>query len=375
MEARWDGSRFLVGSGESPWEALQTQVETCSHPWIGGATFELACAEGALPFQAPAPGTLGMVWKGVKEAIYIAEGHAEYWSWAEAPPEPAFLKARLGNACALARPSLGGLRPVWEAAVHQKAVHRIQDRIHEGDFYVANLCVPFEAPFHGDPITLALRRFRGAKPPFGAFLPFPETTLLSLSMERLLAKEETRIWTEPIKGSVPFTGDRDSDEAAAKALSSDVKERAEHTMIVDLLRNDLGRVARVGSVRVASLMECRPFPTVQHLISKVEAELAPAVGLADLLRAVLPGGSVTGAPKRAVCTHLAESEAGPRGFYCGAIGWIGPYGTCLDLALPIRTAQLRGNRLTYWAGGGITRRSVPEKEWQELHLKTQVMGT
>jgi anthranilate/para-aminobenzoate synthase component I len=193
-------------------------------------------------------------------------------------------------------------------------------------------------------------------------------------MERLLAKDGTRIWTEPIKGSVPFTGDRDLDEAAAKALSSDVKERAEHTMIVDLLRNDLGRVARVGSVRVASLMECRPFPTVQHLISKVEAELAPTVGLADLLRAVLPGGSVTGAPKRAVCAHLAESEAGPRGFYCGAIGWIGPFGNCLDLALPIRTAQLSGNRLTYWAGGGITRRSVPEKEWQELLLKTRVMA-
>jgi len=108
------------------------------------------------------------------------------------------------------------------------------------------------------------------------------------------------------------------------------------------------------------------------LVSTVAAEARPGLGLAELLRAVLPGGSVTGAPKLAVCGHLARTEAGPRGFYCGAVGWLAPGGD-LDLALPIRTAQIRGKRLTYWTGGGITRLSHPSREWAELHLKTRAI--
>jgi anthranilate/para-aminobenzoate synthase component I len=119
-------------------------------------------------------------------------------------------------------------------------------------------------------------------------------------------------------------------------------------------------------------MTVEPYPTVQHLVSTVEATALPGLGLVDLLRAVLPGGSVTGAPKHAVCRHLAEAEAGPRGFYCGAVGWLSPSGD-LDLALPIRTAQIRGDQVTYWTGGGITRRSLSALEWAELDLKTRAL--
>jgi anthranilate/para-aminobenzoate synthase component I len=191
-------------------------------------------------------------------------------------------------------------------------------------------------------------------------------------MERLLARRGDGLWSQPIKGSAPLTGDLPRDRAAADALAADPKERAEHTMILDLVRNDLGRVAVAGSVRVPRPMAVEPYPTVQHLVSTVEATAKPGLGLAELLRAVLPGGSVTGAPKHAVCSHLAEAEAGPRGFYCGAVGWISPNGD-LDLALPIRTAQIQGNQLTYWTGGGITRRSNPSLEWAELHLKTRAI--
>ncbi|HTL98101.1 MAG TPA: chorismate-binding protein, partial [Holophagaceae bacterium] len=164
------------------------------------------------------------------------------------------------------------------------------------------------------------------------------------------------------------------DGAAAAALRADPKERAEHAMIVDLVRNDLGRVSEVGSIRVPRFMEVERFPTVQHLVSRVEGEARADLALPELLRAALPGGSVTGAPKRAVCAHLAEAEAAPRGFYCGALGWIGPDGD-LDLALPIRTAELAGQRIRYWAGGGITLRSDAGKEWRELELKTRVIQT
>jgi anthranilate/para-aminobenzoate synthase component I len=143
-------------------------------------------------------------------------------------------------------------------------------------------------------------------------------------------------------------------------------------MILDLVRNDLGRVAQTGSVRVVNPMQVEPYPTVQHLVSTVEATARPGLGLAELFRAVLPGGSVTGAPKQAVCRFLDQVEASPRGFYCGAVGWIAPNGD-LDLALPIRTAQIQGDQVTYWAGGGITRRSDPIREWAELHLKTRAM--
>jgi para-aminobenzoate synthetase/4-amino-4-deoxychorismate lyase len=143
-------------------------------------------------------------------------------------------------------------------------------------------------------------------------------------------------------------------------------------MIVDLVRNDLGRVSERGSVRVADLMALRAYPTVQHLVSRVEAKARPDVGLAGILRSMLPGGSVTGAPKHAVCAHIAGVEAAPRGFYCGALGWIkeGDF----ELALPIRTAQIFEDRLVYWAGGGITLRSIATKEWDELQLKTRVLG-
>ena len=149
------------------------------------------------------------------------------------------------------------------------------------------------------------------------------------------------------------------------------KERAEHTMIVDLVRNDLGRIAERGSVRVRDLMALRVYPTVQHLVTQVEAKARPDAGLAEILRSMLPGGSVTGAPKHAVCCHIAGAEAAPCEFYCGALGWIckGDF----ELALPIRTAQIFDDHLTYWAGGGITLRSDASLEWSELHLKTEVI--
>lgn len=374
LEARWDGSAFTCGGNRGPWQALAAQMEASEHPWIGAASYELACFEAGLPFQPPPENTLGMAWSGILEAIHVSEGSAELWGWSDHAPDGARVVAQLSQGCSLSRTHLEHLRPAWTSATHRQEVENIQKRIAEGSFYVANLCVPFHSTFHGDPVTLALARFREARPPFGAFMPLEGTLLLCLGMERVLGRNGEHLWTEPIKGSALLTGEMVLDEAAGALLMADPKELAEHTMIVDLLRNDLGRVAATDTVRVASLMERRIYPTVQHLVSRVEARLRPGTGLAELLRAVLPGGSVTGAPKHAVCAHLAETEAGPRGFYCGALGWIGPGGTSLDLALPIRTAQLQGTELTYWAGGGITRRSDADREWEELLLKTRVMG-
>jgi len=376
LTSRWDGSRWNTSQAGrsfpgSPWTALEMAVGAGASPWVGAASFELACDEAGLPRQFLAPGRLGQHWSPVSEALHVGADGAELWSWQEAPPDPQVWAGRLSTACALGR-ATPELRAGWDEGTHRQAVERIQTCILNGDFYVANLCVPFAGPFKGDPVTLAFSAIRRARPPFGACLDLDGLRLVSLSMERLLARRGDRLSSEPIKGSAPLTGDDLVDQAAAEALAADPKERAEHTMILDLVRNDLGRVAQPGSVQVLRSMAVEPFPTVQHLVSTVEARAKSGLGLAELLRAVLPGGSVTGAPKHAVCRHLAEAEAAPRGFYCGAVGWIAASGD-LDLALPIRTAQIEGERLTYWVGGGITRRSDPNREWEELHLKTRAL--
>jgi anthranilate/para-aminobenzoate synthase component I len=313
-----------------------------------------------------------MSWSAAPCLLAVQGQDAEIWSW-EAPDAGGDWAARLGAACALGPGRLEPLAPRWDESRHRREVEAIQARIHDGAFYVANLCVPFDARLQGDPATFALAAFRRARPPFGALLDLGGLTLLSLSMERCLSLQAGRLRSEPIKGTVPRTGEGEADAAAARRLQADPKEIAEHTMILDLVRNDLGRVARTGTVAVEERMAVRPFGSVQHLVSVVEADVAPGFGLADLLRAALPGGSVTGAPKHAACGHLARTEAAPRGFYCGALGWIGPGGTAFDLAMPIRTAELRGGALTYWAGGGITRLSDPAQEWQEVLLKARAL--
>jgi len=375
LASQWSGTAWTTTldgrpcSG-SPWAALEAALPGHPGPWVGAATFELACDEAALPRQPVAPGTLGQCWCGLRQALHIQGDQAELWSWEEARPDPAW--ESLLSPEASQAPAPLALRPRWSEAEHRAAVEGIRERILEGRFYVANLCVPFDGIYPDNSADLAFRAFARARPPFGALLDLEGLRLLSLSMERLLARRGSRIWSQPIKGSVPLTGEVDQDRRAAVALAADPKERAEHTMILDLVRNDLGRVARTGSVRVSRPMAVEPYPTVQHLVSTVEAEARPGLGLADLLRAVLPGGSVTGAPKHAVCGHLARTEAAPRGFYCGALGWIATSGD-LDLALPIRTAQIAGDALTYWTGGGITRRSDPAREWAELFLKTRAI--
>ncbi len=349
----------------SPWEALERHVGL--GPWIGAATYELACSETGLPHRAPEEGSFGMRWQGVRTAIRVRDGRAELWGFEEKPPPmPAF-----GGACALRR-AKGALHPRWDEATHRAAVEEIQRLIRDGAFYVANLCVPFEGSFEGDALTFALAAMRRAKPPYGALLDLGGSHLMCLSMERLLSRRGDLLRGEPIKGTAPLSGDPVQDASSAHALAADPKEQAEHAMIVDLVRNDLGRVAAVGTVSVPRFRQVEAFPTVQHLVSRVEAHARPGLGLAELLRAALPGGSVTGAPKHAVCEHLVRTEAEPRGFYCGALGWIGSDGD-LDLALPIRTAVVHPTHIQYWAGGGITLRSQPGKEWAELEVKTRAL--
>ena len=235
-----------------------------------------------------------------------------------------------------------------------------------------NLTQPFTAPFLAPAWALAARLGRQHPVPYGAYLDLGSTQVVANSPELFLRRRGRRVETRPIKGTRP-RGEGPSDDAALAAeLLHDPKERAEHVMIVDLERNDLGRVCEVGTVTVERYAAVESHPTVHHLVSTIAGRLRPEVGLADLLRATFPGGSITGAPKVRAMEIIRELEPWPRGPYTGAFGFLDPRGD-LELGLAIRTACVTGGTVRYHAGGGIVADSDPERELAEAWLKTAAL--
>jgi para-aminobenzoate synthetase component 1 len=202
----------------------------------------------------------------------------------------------------------------------------------------------------------------------GAYLEYPFGAVLSSSPERFLVVEGREVVTRPIKGTRRRRADPREDAAAAAELLASAKDRAENVMIVDLLRNDLGRVCETGSVRVGGLCELESFATVHHLVSTVTGTLAQDRDGLDALEACFPGGSITGAPKRRAMQIIDELEPHRREVYCGAIGYATPAGR-LDMNIPIRTTLVAAGELRFYAGGGIVADSTPEDEFEETETK------
>jgi para-aminobenzoate synthetase component 1 len=285
------------------------------------------------------------------------------------PPEPCRLPLA---ACRIrppdeppARPS-GGFRVerwerTWDDAGYAAAIRAVRAAIGRGDVYQVNLVQHLSAPFAGDPAGLA-----DALAPLAPLHPRPLVgdgwTIVSASPELFLARRGRRVWTMPIKGTRPLGDGGDLREAE--------KDAAEHVMIVDLERNDLSRVCEPGSVRWPELMAERPLAGVVHLVSRVEGRLREGVGLAELLWALFPGGSVTGAPKIAALDHIAGLEPVGRGASMGALGTVRPNGD-LDLALTIRTFAVAEGRIHLWVGGGIVWDSDPAAEIEESWVKAR----
>lgn len=244
---------------------------------------------------------------------------------------------------------------------HVAAVERALAMIGRGDAYQINLAQQLAAPFPHDLSTL-YRRMRALSPAsHAAFLP--SAHLASISPERFLEVTAGVVTTDPIKGTRRRADDPVLDAALADDLTTSTKDRAENVMVVDLERNDLGRVCVAGSVTVPSLLELRALPTVWHLVSRVRGTLRPGTTYGDLLRATFPSGSVTGAPRLAAMQAIRALEPAPRGWYCGAVGWLGRGSASLSVA--IRTATLRHGIAVYGAGGGIVADSDPDDEVAE----------
>ena len=258
-----------------------------------------------------------------------------------------------------------GLRSTFTHRGYLDAVARVREYIVAGDIFQANLSQRLQAPLHERPFEL-YRRLRSRNPaPFAAYFDAGELTVLSASPERFLRLDEHgAVETRPIKGTRPRGLGPMHDAALGRALAESEKDQAENVMIVDLLRNDLSRVCRPGSVRVPELFALEHHPTVHHLVSTVVGELAPGCDAIDLIRATFPGGSITGAPKVRAMEIIAELEPTRRGVYCGSVGYLSRSGA-MDTSIVIRTFVRVGDQLYFQAGGGIVADSDPELEYRE----------
>jgi para-aminobenzoate synthetase component 1 len=313
-------------------------------PAIAGATLLLGAAAlpadlAGLPAAAPSP------CPEVPDAAVVVYGTAP-----QAPgtrPDAAAEPARIGP-----------WTPSWSRADHAAAVDRVRAAIARGDLYQANVVGHRSAPYDGPLSTAATAVHRVASAPFAGSLAGEGWSVHSASPELFLEVGESVVRVRPIKGTA----------ADPAVLRASLKDRAEHVMIVDLERNDLGRVAVTGSVRVPLLYDVVRLAGVWHAESTVEAELRPGVGLDDVLAATFPGGSVTGAPKRAALAAIHAIEPVGRGPSMGAFGWVTPAGR-VELGLSIRTFAVAGGRIHLWTGGGVTWGSDPGAEVAEAEAK------
>jgi para-aminobenzoate synthetase/4-amino-4-deoxychorismate lyase len=327
------------------------EAEARGGRWAAGfVAYEAAPAfDPALRVRAPGPGPLA------------------WFSIHDRPAAP--LRAAPGEA------RLEGLAPEMPRARHAAALATVRRALRDGVAYQVNLTLRLRGRFRGDPLGL-YRRLRAAQGEcLGACLLLGRRAIVSASPELFFTRLGSRVTVRPMKGTARRGRFPAEDDAAAAALAASPKERAGNLMVVDLLRSDLGRVARTGTVKATRLLEVERHPTVLQLTSTVEAGLRRGAGLDDLFAAAFPSGSVTGAPKSSATGLIAGLEESPRGPYCGAIGVVRPGGDA-TFSVAIRTVDLDLVRGTaaYGTGGGITWDSDPAAEWDEVLAKAEVLA-
>jgi anthranilate synthase component 1 len=256
-----------------------------------------------------------------------------------------------------------------------EGVRKAKELITAGEGIQLVLSTRFSVPACEDGFSI-YRRLRQANPsPFMFFMRFPEVILVGSSPEMMVRCERGRLEVRPIAGTRPRGKSPEQDQALAEDMLADPKERAEHVMLVDLGRNDLGRIAAPGTVRVEKFMQVERFSHVMHLTSYVEAQLRDGLDALDVLASTFPAGTVSGAPKIWAMRTIAEMERRNRGPYAGCIGWLGldKGAVSLDTGITIRSMWIRDGRVSWQAGAGLVYDSVPEKEWQEANNKARVL--
>ena len=382
---RYDGARPHARlSPIDPFDLLRAALaadgEATGLPFAGGAIgyfgYDLGRRIERLPQLARAAGAPPDMAVGIYDWAVVVD-HDQRASWlvgAGRDPRTAagwdarvalFERAAVGMAMPTRRPfHIGTATCNFTRDGYRQAFARVQRYIAAGDCYQVNLAQGFAAPASGD-AWLGYQTLRRLNPaPYSAYLNAPDARVLSSSPERFLEVRRGRVETKPIKGTRPRAAAPEADSALARELRDSLKDRAENLMIVDLLRNDLGKVCEPGSVAVPRLFEVESFATVHHLVSTVTGRLPATTDAIALLRAAFPGGSITGAPKLRAMQIIEELEPDRRGVYCGAIGWLGFNGD-MDSNIAIRTLTLTRDTLHFSAGGGLVADSQVDAEYQE----------
>jgi para-aminobenzoate synthetase/4-amino-4-deoxychorismate lyase len=277
----------------------------------------------------------------------------------------------LSDAQLAAPSSIGPFRPSTDRARYERDVARIQDWIAAGDSYQVNHTIRLTADFDGDEDALYARLAAAQRADFCAHIRLPGVSILSASPELFFRWTGGRLELRPMKGTRGRGRWPEEDDARAAELVASPKERAENLMIVDLLRNDAGRIAEFGTVRVPRLFDVERYPTVHQMTSTVEATTRPGTTLTDLLRALFPSGSVTGAPKVRTSEIIAELEGGPRGVYTGAIGFVSPGEAVFSVAIRTLLLDRTAGRVELGVGSGITADSEPGAEYRECLAKAE----
>jgi para-aminobenzoate synthetase component 1 len=269
-------------------------------------------------------------------------------------------------------PILPQLTSNFDRNGYLRVVQRVLDYIHAGDCFQVNIAQRLLHPVASSPLDLYDRLRQRNAAPFAGYFDLGDAVIASASPERFLRVEDRAVEARPIKGTRPRGRTAEEDRASAAELLASTKDRAENVMIVDLMRNDLGRVCQYGSVHVPALCRLESYRYVHHLVSEVRGRLRDGLGLIDLLRAAFPGGSVTGAPKVRAMEIIAELEPTARGPYCGGLGYLGFDGE-MDMNILIRTITAARGWLQFPVGGGIVADSVPEREYEETLHKAEGM--
>ena len=265
------------------------------------------------------------------------------------------------------------MQPDISASQYQQALSKIHDYIQAGDCYQVNYTQRFSAQCEGDAWTAYCALRQACPTPFSGFMSLADdNAILSLSPERFVRVSHHQVETRPIKGTRPRGKNSAEDAANAAELLASAKDRAENLMIVDLLRNDLGRTCRTGSVRVPQLFTLESYPNVHHLVSSVVGELADGKDALDLIGDSFPGGSITGAPKIRAMQIIDELEPTRRSLYCGSLLYLDVRGE-MDSSIAIRSLLVKDGRVSCWGGGGIVADSDWQDEYQESITKVKVL--
>jgi para-aminobenzoate synthetase / 4-amino-4-deoxychorismate lyase len=398
LAGAWAGGGALVGSepiavadpADDPFELLDRQpaVNRAADGAVGGGWFGyLGYNLGARLERVPPPSPRHVPLPDFALAFYDhllrLDAQGRWWFealWSDDRDEELterleLLRGRLADGVRERPVWVGNFQPAPPGgAGHMTAIDECRERIAAGEIFQANLCLRLEAEWQGDPLDLFARTAGTLEPRHAGVVAGPWGAVCSLSPELFLRRQGREVVTEPIKGTAPRVlaegREASRSEDTRAALAASVKDRAENVMIVDLMRNDLGRVCEYGSIEVTALNEPRPAPGVWHLVSTVRGTLRADAGDSALLHASFPPGSVTGAPKIQAMRVIAELEAGGREAYTGTLGYASPVAG-LELNVAIRTLELRDERIWMGAGGGIVADSVAEKELEECFVKAR----